>query len=201
MRDFFRQCFKNLEACNGSRQYFFLTTDPDGEQQMKFMLDGMERVSEKFKAVPQKVQQDHITKRMIEEATKYDKLSIGLIHKWLDELKGLYGIMDKTIKDGPTDALSKYNALSEEGKAQFKREYEDLYGVGKGIFRDPNEAVEFPEGEMSSRIAEFRDSVRSKAPAPPLQKFVLDGMEIEAHTIEEARHKQRKLIEQQHEAI
>lgn len=85
MKKFFKQCLKNLELINGSRQYFFMQCDlEDGERQMEFLIQGMVNIaaSPEFDDLSEERKQAIITKMMIQDKY-YDKLNLNLIHKWL----------------------------------------------------------------------------------------------------------------------
>lgn len=159
MKEFFTQCLKDLEPLTGIRQLFFLESDlDDGKRKKDVLIDGMVAVCAQFPYIPEQAQQKWIRKMMVEDQN-YEALSPRTILKWLTLLSNSYRTQGQSQDSRPTDSLTYYQSLTEDQKIIFKAEYEDLYGIGKGIFAT-EEQRSAPARKVKSRIEQLRDTIR-----------------------------------------
>lgn len=95
MNDFIIQCLEDLESLTGIRQYYFLTTDPDGERKTKVLIRGILEVCKQFPYISEADQKKIITDQMVKDQN-YDSLNSRTVWKWLNGAKDVY--WEKTQK-------------------------------------------------------------------------------------------------------
>lgn len=89
MRNFLRQCLKDLQPLTGNRQLFFLETDPDGERKIEVCLAGMVAACKDYPYIPEDAQQKIIREQMVKDQ-QYEELNSRTIHKWLSQASRAY---------------------------------------------------------------------------------------------------------------
>lgn len=101
MREFFRQCMKDLESLTGIRQLFFLLSDEDdGARKYEILLDGMVAVSSEFDYITEKEKQQIIRRMMVQDQT-YDALNARVIYRWLSGAKDAHTLRDRHEQSKP----------------------------------------------------------------------------------------------------
>lgn len=136
MRNFFKSELENLHIKTGLLQYFKLSemTDadgnPDGERQLKLLLDTLVQVCEEFSYIP-----DNDKKRIIQQAilrdTDYTGINPRQVWKWLNLEKGKYF---KEEAHRPMESNTKpvtYDELKPEIKEQVDAFMQSLQAPGK----------------------------------------------------------------------
>lgn len=89
MKDFLKQCLEDLEPLTGIRQYYYLTTDPDGERKATVLILGIIEVLKQFPYIPESDQQKIIRDQMVKDQN-YDSLNSRTVWKWLNAAKDVY---------------------------------------------------------------------------------------------------------------
>lgn len=90
MRDFLRQCLKDLQPLTGNRQLFFLESDlEDGVRKIEVCLAGMVAACKDYPYIPEDAQQKIIREQMVKDQ-QYEELNSRTIHKWLSQASRAY---------------------------------------------------------------------------------------------------------------
>lgn len=171
MKDFFRECLEQLEDKTGIRQLFFLKTQcesqTDFDKRKNILLDSMVIVSKRFDFIPEEYQQKYIL-RMITEDQQYDSLNSRTIWRWLDLHK------DKHMTT---------SRISEEELTPCPPEKVDLYA--NQILENMAKIGNTGKAAGDPIIAELKDKFKSGM--TPREKFIIEGIEIQAVSKEEAQ--------------
>lgn len=127
MKEFFKQCLKDLESLTGLRQLYFLQTDEDGERKVDVVITGMILAAADYPYIPQEAQQKIIREQMVKDQT-YEALNSRVVHKWLTLAAGKYyresshqETQGKAVPPAPPEVAQKYTqqllaSLSEVGR-------------------------------------------------------------------------------------
>ena len=89
MQEFLKQCLEDLEPLTGIRQYYYLTTDQDGERKATVLILGIMEVLKQFPYIPESDQRKIIRDQMIKDQN-YDSLNSRTVWKWLNSAKDVY---------------------------------------------------------------------------------------------------------------
>lgn len=89
MNDFLIQCLEDLESLTGIRQYYFLTTDPDGGRKTTVLIRGILEVCKQFPYISEADQKKIISEQMVKDQN-YDSLNSRTVWKWLNGAKDVY---------------------------------------------------------------------------------------------------------------
>lgn len=207
MKDFFKQCLKDLEPLTGIRQLFFLQSDlEDGERKKDVLIDGMITTSAMFPYIPEETQKKIIREMMVKDQD-YDSLNSRVIHKWLNQNKEFYYLEANKAAEAPRVNLSeeeseRIDQLAQKTLASLAVDFSpSLKGVDEEMKKIQEEDKERQEGKKSFhykpdpdkvlRAAKKMEAAKSrgldKLDLRDLQAFVVSNETIMARTLEEAQ--------------
>src|SRR5688572_29199456 len=92
MRDFLKHQLENLHLTTGLRQYFKLSDavnsdgEPDGERQLRILIDGMVAACAQFPMIPDEAKQRIIEAALIQDQ-EFTELSSRVVYRWLNAHK------------------------------------------------------------------------------------------------------------------
>lgn len=165
MREFFRQCLKDLEALTGKQQLRYweieAASDDSGianeaPRKVEICISGMVFVSKEFDYIPESDQQKIIRKCMITDSQNYDSLTSAVIYKWLNQHASVYWsqkgrITEEQMTTPATDEqvdywVNEFKRLNlEVGKQVPKLTPEELGQIKDPILKDARKT--FPKHE------------------------------------------------------
>lgn len=166
MRQFFKDCLYNLYAYCGNRQAEKMTDD-----EIKFLLDALERISKLYHYIPEERQKEIITNCLLTDK-EYQNINVRTVAKWL-ELNGKQYFQE--VAHIPSEAIA------EVVSGEKRQEWLEIWSKS---LADMNEAFTSATktGGSGTRLRENIERSTGN------QKFVFDGFEIWAKTEEEARN-------------
>ena len=89
MKEFLKQCFRDLEALTGIRQLYFFEVDPEGERKLDICIQGILKVCEMYPYIPEEAQKKIIREQMVKDQD-YEALNSRTVWKWFDKAKDIY---------------------------------------------------------------------------------------------------------------
>ena len=89
MKEFLKQCFRDLEALTGIRQLYFFEIDPEGERKLDICIQGILKVCEMYPYIPEEAQKKIIREQMVKDQD-YEALNSRTVWKWFDKAKDIY---------------------------------------------------------------------------------------------------------------
>lgn len=167
MRQFFKECLYNLYAYCGNRQAEKMTDD-----EIKFLLDALERISKLYHYIPEERQKEIIMNCLLTDK-EYQNINVRTVAKWL-ELNGKQYFKEEAHQ--PVEG----NAKPLEG-AEREKWIETYLKAIASVTTNFTEGLE-QNGGSGTRLRENIERSTGN------QKFVFDGFEIWAKTEEEARN-------------
>lgn len=199
MKEFFKQCLKDLEALAGKRQLAFWEIEAaksedakkEGDRLIKVCIEGMLFACQDFTFIPDDHKKRIIREQMVKDAANYDALNGATVYKWLARAATAYRThsqfsesdLTPRDKDGnPTEAAP------DEVGAKYLKELENNLAVGHKVPQMTKEEIEL-EGQdrplKDPALNELRRQIGTQR--TPRQKFVIEGIEIMAVSQEEAQ--------------
>lgn len=170
MRDFYRGIINNLYIYCGNRQ-----VEKMEDADITALLNILENVSKRFSYIPEE-EQKKIILHCLETDTTYMNINVRLISNWL-MLNG-----KKWFKE-EAHVPHESNAEPVEGEARDKWIQTYLEALAKvEVETNPGKTAEYKGG--GSRL---RENIGIK-------KFIVDGYEIYAHTLEEAEAQRKQIV-------
>jgi len=182
MKDFFTQCLKDLYALTGIEQVLWMQKDlKDGKRNFDLCVAGMVEQSKAFSYISEEQQQKIILKMMIEDKD-YEMLNSRTVYKWLNMFKDSYFIQANAPQETPRveltpEASARVDQLLEQyktGLTDFRPKYTNLDDEKTKIEHEDQDRREGKKGLAQGYFAN-------------LQKFIADGIEIPASSLESAR--------------
>ena len=171
MRDFYRGIISNLYIYCGNRQAEKMEDDD-----ITVLLNLLENVSKRFSYIPEE-EQKKIILQCLETDTTYQNINVRLISNWL-MLNG-----KKWFKEEAHQEREEIEGEIVTGEARDKWIQTYLETVAKvEVETNPGKTQEYKGG--GTRL---RENIGIK-------KFVVDGMEIYAHTLEEATEQRKQIL-------
>lgn len=122
MKEFLKQCFRDLEALTGIRQLYFFEVDPEGERKLDICIQGILKVCEMYPYIPQEAQKKIIREQMVKDQD-YEALNSRTVWKWFDKAKDIYW----NRKEEP-EQIEPVRELSEETQRMIRDMQSKLLG-------------------------------------------------------------------------
>lgn len=180
MREFFKDCLKNLEAITGLRQLAFWEMEAakdqvSAERKVEICISGMVEVCKDYPFIPEEAQKKIIRDQMVKDQ-KYEALNSRTIHKWLSAASNAYRTHSQFSEDDllPKDENGQVTdpAPPEVAEKYIKQFQAGLAKVGTNL---PTTEQILEDLKQVKRVETGR------------QKFVIEGVEIYAMSEQEAR--------------
>ncbi len=159
MRDFFKTLLENLYVLTGSRQMEFISSE-----QLPLLLDSLESICRKYSYIPEETQKSEINKQILEDQD-FTALTPKILHKWLFRISGAHW-----KESAHTDKQKVYD------QEPCKPEIADKYIKE---WRESLAKIGNPETN--------HQSIKDRYPEYFKQKFIVEGIEIMAGSLDEAR--------------
>jgi len=175
MREFFKHCLLNLYVYCGNRQAEKMT-----EEEIKFLLDALERMSKLYNYIPEERQKEIINNCLLTDK-EYQNINVRTVSKWL-ELNGKQYFKEIAHTD-QTDP----NWKPLEGEAREKRIKEYLEAIARTTTAFTSAMDEGHKGSGSR----LRENIEKSS---GLKTFNIDGMDIVAFTEAEAIEQRKQIV-------
>ncbi len=207
MKDFFKQCLKDLEPLTGIRQLYFLESDlEDGARKLDVLLSGMVTTSTMFPYITEETQKKIIREMMVKDQD-YDSLNSRVIHKWLNQHKEFYYLEANKAAEAPTVHLSeeeskRIDQLAQKTLASLAGNFSpSLTGVDEEMKKIQAEDLERQEGKKSyhykpdpekilineKKLLAAKTRGLDKIGLEQLKTFEVEGKTVVARNVEEAQ--------------
>lgn len=193
MKEFFQQCLEELEDVTGIRQLHWLRQACEDQatfdRRKTVLIDSMVMACQQFGFIPELAQQKMIRKMMIEDQ-QYDSLNSRTIHKWLTLAANSYRTHSQFNEDDltPRDQNGKpAPALSpEESQKYIDQIMENISKIGRKVPQLSDEEIQ-NEGQIRDpQVGRLKEQIGTGG-INPRPKFVIEGIEIQAASKEEAQ--------------
>lgn len=193
MKEFFQQCLEELEDVTGIRQLHWLRQACDDQsafdKRKKILIDSMVTVCLQFPYIPEKAQQKVIRKMMIEDQ-QYEGLNSRTIHKWLTLASNSYRTHSQFNEDDltPRDSEGKPTdpAPPEVAEKYIEQLKEIIANTGRKVPQVSEEEIQAEGKIRDPQIAKLKEQIGTGG-INPRPKFVIEGVEIQASSKEEAQ--------------
>lgn len=168
MREFFRECLKSLYVYCGNRQI-----DKMSDEEIKTLLDALERMSKLYGYIPEERQKEIITNCLLTDKD-YQNINVRTVAKWL-ELNGKQYFKEEAHQTIESTSEPLTGEARAEWLAKWQKSLNDL--------ADNFNATE-PKVGSGSRL---KESMGAAGQGKAWKEYVIDGVGIYAPSEAEAR--------------
>lgn len=184
MKEFFKQCLKDLEALAGKRQLAFWEMEAaksedakkEGDRLIKVCIEGMLFACQDFTFIPDDHKKRIIREQMVKDAPNYDALNGATVYRWLARAATAYRTHSQFSEDDliPRD---KDGNPTEAAPPEVAAKYESQLLANLATIGNPLPTAQ----ELAEHISEVKKKETGR------QKFVIEDVEIWAMSLEEAQ--------------